>query len=721
MIFDSSGRLITILHAGENRILVPIERIPVITRQAVIAAEDERFYQHHGVDAKAVIRAAIKNAAVGRVVQGGSTITEQLVKNTIGTDERTLARKIHEAETAWAVENGYSKDEILDMYLNTVYFGQGAYGIQAAAKTYFSIPATKLDLEQSALLAGLIRSPSGYDPVFHPGVATSRRNYVLRRMWTLGQIDRPTYLEASGSKIDLRPYKDSRRYAAPYFVDFVKRWFLSNEDFGATYEDRYNLLFGGGLRIYTTVDLRLQRYAEQAVHSILPYKTDPYGAMTVLDPNTGAIKAMVGGRDYFARKARFAKLNLATGGATGRQAGSSFKPFALVTALERGISPDDVYLAPSHINIKLPPGYRPPVWPVDNYDGGGGGAETLEQATIHSVNTVYAQVIMQVGPRAVIDTAHRMGITRKLAAVPSAVLGTNEVDTLDMASAFGTLATIGKHTPPIAVSKIIDGRGEVMYEAEPNLEEVITPSVAWTADRILQEVIQSGTGTAAKLDRPAAGKTGTAQQWSDAWFVGFTPQLVAAVWVGFPQARIRMVAPRVRISHVLGGTWPAQIWHAFMVKAMRGVRVRGFKQPTFVYVDVRVDRRRWCLPNRWTLPTDIRVVHVLNGTQPNGWCTDPSGPQFVALPSVVGLSQDSAVNLLQSYGFGVLVDTRPSGGPPGVVLSQDPAPGQRTLQGGLVRITVSFAAPTPPPSPKPSPTPTPTPTPSPSPSPSPSP
>src|SRR5438445_10916547 len=390
MIFDSSGHLITILHAGENRMLVPIEEIPFVTRYAVIAAEDERFYQHHGVDAKAVIRAALKNAAVGRVVQGGSTITEQLVKNTIGTDERTLARKIHEAETAWAVEDRYSKDDILDMYLNTVYFGEGAYGIQAAAKTYFSVPAKKLDLQQSALLAGLIRSPSAYDPVFHPDLATSRRNYVLKRMWDLGRIDAGAYLEASASGLGLNLFKDRRRYAAPYFVDYVKRWFLSNPDFGATYEDRYNLLFAGGLRIYTTVDLRLQRYAEQAVRGVLPLKTDPYGAMTVIDPNSGAIRAMVGGRDYFSRKGRFAKLNLATGGATGRQAGSAFKPFALVTALERGISPDDVYLAPGHINIQLPPGYRPSVWPVDNYDGTSGGAMTLEQATIHSVNTVYA-------------------------------------------------------------------------------------------------------------------------------------------------------------------------------------------------------------------------------------------------------------------------------------------------------------------------------------------
>jgi penicillin-binding protein 1A len=338
------------------------------------------------------------------------------------------------------------------------------------------------------------------------------------------------------------------------------------------------------------------------------------------------------------------------------------------------------------------------------------------------VNTVYAQVIMQVGPRAVVDTAHRMGITRRLRSVPSAVLGTNEVDTLDMASAFGTLATLGKHTPPTAVTKIIDDRGAVMYEAEPELEQVVSPAVAWTADRILQGVIRSGTGTAAKLDRPAAGKTGTAQEWSDAWFVGFTPQLVAAVWVGFPQARIRMVAPRTRILHVLGGTWPAEIWHAFMARAMQGLPRRGFKRPAFVYVDVRVDAKRWCLPNRWTLPIDIRVVHVLAGTQPNSWCTLPAGPQFVAVPSVVGLSQDVAVKILQSYGFGVQVLMQSPGGPFNVVVSQDPGPGHKQLQGTMVSVTLADR---PPPSPSPSPSPSatspPPPSPSPTPSPSPSP
>jgi penicillin-binding protein 1A len=723
LIFDANGRRITVLHAGENRTLIPIKDIPFVTRQAVVAAEDERFYQHHGVDAKALIRATLANTEEGRVVQGGSTITEQLVKNTIGTDERTLFRKIREAETAWALEDNYSKNEILALYLNTVYFGHGAYGIQAAAKTYFSIPANDLNLGQSALLAGLIRSPSAYDPIFNPDLAGRRRDYVLTRMRTLGMITGPQYHDAASATLALDPYEDTGRYPAPYFVDYVKRWFLGNDEFGATYEDRYHLLFEGGLRIYTTVDLKLQREAERAVNSILAYKTDPHGAMTVIDPNTGAIRAMVGGRDYFSKKDRFAKLNLATGGATGRQAGSSFKPFALVAALNRGIPPTQRYVAPGHIDIRLPHGYVPNIWPVDNYDGEGGGSMTLEEATIYSVNTVYAQVIMQVGPKAVVDAAHQMGITRHLSAVPSAVLGTNEVDTLQMASAYGTLATMGQHADPMAVTKITNAAGDILYEADPQPEQVINPGVAWTVDQILQKVVQYGTGSQANIGRPVAGKTGTAQQWSDAWFVGFTPQLVAAVWVGFPQGRVRMVAPRTRLDKVLGGRWPAEIWHAFMVNAMRDQPVRGFKRPSFGYVAVAVDVTRGCLPNSWTLPDDIRVIQYFEGTQPMWRCNQPSGPQVIPIPSVVGMSEEAAVALLKSYGFevAVIVDDVPAA--PGVVGSQDPPAGTRALQRTVVTIHVA-SAPPPSPSPLPSPTestppPSPTPTPSPSPSPSP--
>lgn len=718
LVFDANGHLITVLHAGENRTLIPIEEIPFVTREAVVAAEDERFFQHHGVDAKAIIRATLANTEHGRVVQGGSTITEQLVKNTIGTDERTLFRKIREAETAWALEDNYSKNDILALYLNTVYFGHGAYGIQAAAKTYFSIPAWKLDLSQSALLAGLIRSPSTYDPTFNPGLAGQRRDYVLSRMRALGMITSASYHAALVAPIQLDPYEDTGRYPAPYFVDYVKRWFLSNDEFGATYEDRYHLLFEGGLRIYTTVDLKLQREAEKAVNSILTYKTDPYGAMTVIDPSTGAIKAMVGGRDYFSKKDRFAKLNLATGGATGRQAGSSFKPFALVAALNSGIPPTQVYAAPSHIDIRLPNGYVPNIWPVDNYDGEGGGSMTLEDATINSVNTVYAQVIMQVGAKAVVDVAHQMGITRHLAAVPSAVLGTNEVDTLQMASAYGTLATMGQHTDPMSVTKITDAAGRMVYEADPQGEQVINAGVAWTVDQILQKVVQYGTGSQANIGRPVAGKTGTAQQWSDAWFVGFTPQLVAAVWVGFPQGRIRMVAPRTRLDKVLGGRWPAEIWHAFMVNATRDTPVTGFPRPRFRYVTVAVDVTRGCLPNTWTLPADIRVIQYFDGTQPQWRCNEPSGPQVIPVPSVVGMSEEAAVALLKSYAFVVYVTVDDVPGAQGVVVSQDPVGGTRALQRTIVTIHVASGAPPEPPPPSPTPsesTPPPSPTPSPTP------
>src|SRR5439155_3872187 len=312
--------------------------------------------------------------------------------------------------------------------------------------------------------------------------------------------------------------------------------------------------------------------------------------------------------------------------------------------------------APPHIDIRLPPGYVPPVWPVDNYEGEGGGSMTLEQATIKSVNTVYAQLITQLGPQAVVDTAHAMGITSPLRAVPSAVLGTNEVNSLEMASAYGTLATMGRHVAPEAVSVITDPRGRVLYRARPTPSQVVAPGVAWMSEQILQKVVQEGTGTAATIGRPAAGKTGTAERWRDAWFVGFVPQLVAAVWVGFPKRPIPMIFPTVRIPHVAGGTWPAQIWHAFMVNAMRGVPVERFEKPSFRYVDVMVDAAQWCLANRFALPSEVRTLRLIDGTQPTEYCSSPSGPRYVVIPKVVGDRPDRAVALLESYGFQVNVE-----------------------------------------------------------------
>lgn len=720
VLVDDRGHVITSLHAEQNRTAIPIGDIPRSMRDAVIAMEDQRFWTHHGVDVKAIVRAALADVSSGSVEQGGSTITEQLVKNTITGSDRTLSRKIRDALLAYELETRYSKSRILELYLNTVYFGQGAYGVEAAAHAYFSESARTLTVPQSALLAGIIASPSAFDPIFHQDAALARRRLALERMRSLGMIDAPTFAGASASTLGLK-VDDRVRYPAPYFVDYVKRWFLSNPRFGTTYDARYRALFAGGLRIETTVDLAMQREAETAVSSILAYRTDPYGAMTVLDPRTGAIRAMVGGRDYFGN-GPFAKLNLATGGATGRQAGSSFKPFTLVTALRRAIAPTAVYPAPPHLAIPLPRGSVPPVWDVSNYDGEGGGRMTLEEATIKSVNTVYAQLIMQVGPQNVVDTARAMGITTPMRAVPSAVLGTNDVNTLEMASAYGTLATMGRHAEPFAVSRVVAPGGRVLYDAAPALRQVVEPGVAWITDQILEKVVQRGTGTAASIPRPAAGKTGTAQDWRDAWFVGFVPQLVAAVWVGFPKAAVPMVAPRVRLAHVTGGSWPAEIWHAFMVKALAGVRPEPFERPDFRFVTVAVDTSRGCLPNAFTVPTDVRRIRYIEGTEPTLTCDEPVGAQVVPVPDVVGMSQRKAESVMAAWGLRVQ-ETGPPGEAWGPVAGQDPQPGSEALQGSLVTLAfgaVPGATPSPSPSPSASPSPSPSPSPSGSPSPSPS-
>ncbi len=515
-------------------------------------------------------------------------------------------------------------------------------------------------------------------------------------MYVAGAIDGTEYQAALASDLGLDPTSAVHDgYAAPYFVDYVNHWFLNDHEFGPDRQARYDLLFKGGLRIYTTVDMTLQREAERAIRSILIRPSDPYAAMTVIDPRTGEIKAMVGGRDYFSHRDPVARLNLATGRENRdgfhafAQAGSSFKPFALVTALEQGIQPLRVYSAPSRITIPLPRGGPQPIWTVDNYDGEGGGSMTLEDATIHSINTVYAQLIMQVGPANVVSTAYRMGITTKLLAYPSAVLGTNEVNTVEMASAYGTLATLGQYAEPVAVTRIVDAHGNLIYEHTPRPAQVLDPAVAWTADQILRKVVQGGTGIAANIGRPAAGKTGTAQNWTSAWFVGFVPQLVAAVWVGFPEP-VSMVAPRVRIPHVTGGTWPAQIWHAFMVNATRDLAVLDFPRPSIDFVDVAVDVLRNCLPNQWTLPRDIGTVRFISGTAPTQVCLEPSGPQEVSVPSVVGLTQEDAAAKLTTYGFLTSIQLQVvEGAPAGTVLAQDPGAGVAALQGTTVTLTVA--------------------------------
>jgi penicillin-binding protein 1A len=697
-IYDVRGQLIATLHAEEDREVVPIDNIPRVVQNAVVAIEDQRFWTHGGIDLKAVLRAAYVNATTGRVTEGGSTITQQYVKNRLLSPERTLGRKLREAALAWQLEQEQSKEEILGRYLNTVYFGQGAYGIERGAETFFSVHSSELTLPQAALLAGLIAGPERWDPLDNPGPALERRERVLNRMYELDMITFQDLQWARSQPLGLHPRLGGDRYPAPYFVDYVKHEILTDPRFGETYTQRYNLLFKGGLRIYTTIHLGVQSVAEAAVSSVLIEPGDPYGALTAVDPRTGYIRAMVGGRDYFARPRvdPFAKINLALGGTTGRQAGSAFKPFALVAALESGIPPWETYPAPSSLLMDEWPCGSPEVpWDVENYEGAGyGGSVSVEQGLINSVNVVYAQIISDVTPRRVVEVARRMGIRSPLRPLCSAVLGANEVNTLEMASAFGTIANEGTYVEPIAIARIEDAEGDVVFEAEPRTREALTPAVAGTAAGIMERVIEEGTGTAADIGRPAAGKTGTAQEWRDAWFIGFVPQLSAGVWVGYPEGQVSMVYPRTRISRVYGGSYPAQIWHAFMTAMSERLPAREFAEANQEYVTVAVDITRGCVATSFTPDEYVRYIQFLAGTEPTETCPFESADTVVTtegrVPSVLGLSSEAANEILEEAGYGVEESFEPAAGyPADSVIDQSPPPGTPAEPGSVVLIIVS--------------------------------
>ena len=709
-LYAANGTLITRLHAGEDRVVVRAARIPEVVRDAVIAIEDQRFYDHDGLDLRALLRAAYIDATRGEVVEGGSTITQQLVKKAYVGDEQTLGRKVNEAYLAWRMEQRFTKEQILTKYLNTVYFGNGAYGIMAAARTYFDKEPVELTLEEAAFLAGTIAAPVTYDPLTNPGRARNRRNRVLSRMLEDGMVEPSRYEEATRSAIDLHMNEDDDQpYLAPHFVDYFKEWFLSNPHFGETSEDRYQLLFEGGLRIVTTIDPRMQAAAERAVRSVLVSPTDPFAALTAIDPRTGYVLAMVGGRDYWNEGDRFSRINLATGGSTGRQAGSAFKPFALVAALESGLT-RSTSLNGSSAHILLREGTY---WEPHNAEGGGYGTISLESATSNSVNVAYANLLglmgggdPYAGAEKTVEAAVRMGIrccprttepSGPLAAVPSAVLGVNEVSTLEMASAFGTLAFAGQHVQPTPVVSIMTREGEVIYRANARPTQSIEPAIAQEAVDILKGVVSGGTGTAANIGRPQFGKTGTSQNASDAWFVGAIPQIATAVWVGFPQGQIPMCCGNVRISTVYGGTWPAQIWRAFMSVATTRMPVKEFATaPAVEYVTLRIDVTQGCLANPFTPPQDIDTLQFVAGSEPDlEVCTQPTSYQVLIVPSVIGLAQDAAIGALRGAGFNVAVEHAISDQPEGTVIDQEPRGGSSLIQTGTVTITVARGDPEP--------------------------
>ena len=720
-IYASDGTLITTLHEEQDRTVIPLERIPEVVRQAVIAIEDERFYDHGGVDWQAIARAAVTNARTGEITEGGSTITQQYVKNMIIAPgqiaEQTLERKFREAALARQLEERLSKDEILERYLNTVYFGEGAYGIQAAAKTYFGKAAVQLDLHEAALLAAIIRSPATYTPLKKRNreAALARRNLVLDKMAELGYVSEAEAAAAKARKLGVVPRRDSRRYPAPYFVDYVLRTIKYDRRFralGKTPAQREKALFTGGYRIHTTVDLDMQAAAEEAWRQVLTEPSDPHAALVAVDPATGQVRAMVGGRDYFARRKEdpFAKLNLAIAGepglgeggfapGTGRQAGSAFKPFGLAAALESGgKSLASVYDAPACITLG-PEDTGAAPYRACNYSGEGSGAArlTLLDATVRSVNTVFVQLAADIGPDKVVDMARRLGIRTPLTPVLASILGTEPVNALGMASAYATFASGGIYHPPVAVTRIVGPDGRVVYQDPGESQRVLDTAVSYFVTTALQQVILRGTGIAAQIGRPAAGKTGTAQEYRDAWFAGYTPNLAAAVWVGYPEGQIEMkpacaipdpsVCRPTRIQ-VTGGSWPAQIWQAFMLRATVDLPADSFEAPVGGVVTVTIDARTGCLADRFT-PDSYRVEATFaRGQEPTESCRVPG--DAVRVPNVLGFPVRDATRVLEDEGFAVeVVEEETNDYPPGRVIAQQPGPNRRAVPGSTVTLTVS--------------------------------
>jgi membrane peptidoglycan carboxypeptidase len=493
--------------------------------------------------------------------------------------ERTLARKIREAQVATQLEKQVTKEKILERYLNTVYFGAGAYGVEAAANTYFAKPASELTVSESAMLVGLIPAPARYSPYRKPAEAERRRQEVIRLMEENGKLSRSA---AQAARLDLprlqeaRPTEEILKY--PWFVDAVKRYV----------QDKYGAerLYNGGLEITSTLDPRLQDLAEKSIKEALPSPADPYSSLVSVEPSTGYVKAMVGGRDYEAEK-----FNIGIQGR--RQPGSSFKPFVLVTALESGMVPTQTFNGPRTICLAE---WRPKC-EVSNFDEAGFGTITIEKATQNSVNTVFAQMILKVGAKEVVDTAERMGIPgptwmpprsgctkteldscrTHIDPLPALALGSEEVTPLEMASAFGTLAARGEHREPKVVSKITDALGTIIESGPAEPEQALDQGIADNANQIMQGVITSGTGTRANIGRPAAGKTGTAQDFQNAWFVGYTPDLSTAVWIGYKEANKPLLNIR-GVPRVTGGTIPALIWKGFMEPALENVPPSTFAE-----------------------------------------------------------------------------------------------------------------------------------------------
>jgi membrane peptidoglycan carboxypeptidase len=583
-IYAADGSLIATLHDEENRQPVALKDVPQHVIDAVLAVEDSGFWVHDGVNARGILRAFQANVDAGGISQGGSTITQQVVKlDLLNNSEQTIDRKSQEIVLALRLEREKPKRWILERYLNTVYFGNHAYGIQSAAETYFGTSAAGLSVDQAAMLAGMIRNPNVYNPIRFPDRVKARREVALDRMvevGALGKAEAGMYAEAP------IPTEVQATLPAPddYFVAEVRTQLLADGKLGSTYEERKRNVFQGGLKVYTTFDPTAQREALDARQARLPLVDGQFAAGTAadgtplfgsaaivsIDPATGAVRTMVGGPGF-----QNYQYNIATQG--GRNPGSSFKPFVLATLMAQGKSPEDIVDGRGPCTFSRGEGQDP--WKVQNFGGSAGEPGTIRQQTLKSSNCAYARLGYIAGMPNVIDLAKKMGVESPMSPDPSAALGTATVTPKDMASAYATLANDGVFNQPYYIDKVVDRHGEVLTTHTPHPTRVLDSQAARLVTSVLQDNVRAGTGKAAAIrtGTPAAGKTGTHQGSRDAWFVGYSMDLATAVWIGGLGSQFTI---NLGGRGITGGSYPAQIWGDYMTAYHQGRPARPFPAPS---------------------------------------------------------------------------------------------------------------------------------------------
>ncbi|CAA9462128.1 MAG: Multimodular transpeptidase-transglycosylase [uncultured Rubrobacteraceae bacterium] len=668
LIYDTNGNIVDQLYGVQNRFVVPLEEVDPTLRQAVISIEDHRFYRHRGLDFEAIGRAAVENVTSLSIQEGGSTLTQQLIKNTyIAQQERQVAsfeRKFVEGSLAWQYEKEHPKDEILEQYLNTVYFGANAYGAEAAAETYFNEKASDLTLSESALLAGIINLPGVYDPFADPKSAKARRNVVLDRMLEYGHISRKERDRAVASKLDVSRGRVQYQNDNEYFLNAVRK------EIAEEYGD--DMVYEGGLEIYTTLDPDLQAMANDAVDSIVnPEAGDPSASLVSVEPETGAVRAMVGGSDFDQ-----VKFNLAT--QAHRQAGSSFKPFVYAEAVHEGISPETMYIS-KHLSIDMGENARP--YEVDNYDFIHRGPITLEKALADSDNTVFVQLALDLGLQKVVEMANELGVDTEIDAYPATAIGGLRVGVtpLEMASAYSTFANSGTHMEPYLVQKVTkDDRGKnTLLEKHRTIgEEVLSEDEAAIVTEALRGVVERGTASYyhdldAEIGRPAAGKTGTSNEFIDAWFIGFIPQLSTSVWVGYPNERRSMVNIN-GLEEINGENYPLDIWSLYMQSAVQKYPVRQFDAPSpDLHLEVKTDDRTYVKPEPPPKPPPEKADEEKNGdTKEEGPGSrntgaqreEPAPPESLQEPSAPDSGQEPPSQQITSSASPSSASPAPDGG-----------------------------------------------------------